>query len=419
MKNLISSLFTMVLTLFLVVGVMAQTTTIDHYRPAGLEGVNVFEAPKTTDTPFDGIRILVGGDFAIQLQGLSQTNSGDSLAELSNNFNLPTANLNIDVQLDKGVRLHMRTYMSSRHHVEGWVKGGYIQFDNLDFIQEGFAEEFMKNFRIKVGMDDINYGDTHFRRTDNARAIYNPFVGNYLMDSFTTEPFMEFTYLKNGFIGVLGATNGRLNQSPTPGDDGFVLYGKLGYDTQVNDDLRVRLTGSFYNSSDKGTRDYLYNGDRAGGRYYDVLTGSDFAGRFVPGFAGSRTPVEDLGYFTAFQFNPFVKFQGLEFFGVLEFVGNSDVEGSYTHLGTEALYRFGTNENFYVGGRFNSVSGEAADGAPTQEISRINIGGGWFLTNNVVAKFEYVSQTYDDGFDGSPLEGAEFDGFMIEAVIGF
>ncbi len=410
MKNLISSLFTMVLTLFLVAGVMAQSSGIDHNRPAGFEGVNVFEAPKTADTPFDGIRVIVGGDFAIQLQGLSQTNSGDSLAELSNNFNLPTANLNIDVQLEKGVRLHMRTYMSSRHHVEGWVKGGYIQFDNLDFIDEGFMSDLMENFRIKVGMDDINYGDTHFRRTDNARAIYNPFVGNYLMDSFTTEPFMEFTYLKDEIIGVLGFTNGRLNQRPTPGDDGFVMYGKVGYDSQVNDDLRVRFTGSFYNSTDAGTRDYLYGGDRAGSRYYNILGGSDFDGRYNPRF----------GYQTAFQINPFVKFQGLEFFGVFENVSNGDdVGGGFTQLGAEVIYRLGEMENYFVGGRFNTVKGEQTDASATREISRINIGGGWFLTNNVVAKFEYVKQSYDAGFDGSNLQGAEFDGFMIEAVIGF
>ena len=410
MKNLINSLFTAVITLFLAVGVMAQSVTIDHNRPTGLNGVNVFEAPKTADNEFDEIRVLVGGDFAIQLQGLSQTNSGDSLGELSNNFNLPTANLNIDVQLEKGVRLHMRTYMSSKHHVEGWVKGGYIQFDNLDFIQEDFMADFMQNFRIKVGMDDINYGDTHYRRSDNARAIYNPFVGNYLMDSFTTEPFMEFTYLKDEIIGVFGVTNGRLNQRPTPGDDGFVVYGKLGYDSQINDDLRVRLTGSFYNSNDEGTRDYLYGGDRAGSRYYRVADGGDFDGRYNPRFP----------YQTAFQINPFVKFQGLEFFGVFENVSNGDdAGGGFTQLGAEVIYRLGEMENIFVGGRFNSISGEQADGASTREISRLNIGAGWFLTNNVVAKFEYVTQTYDSGFDGSSLQGAEFDGWVIEAVIGF
>ncbi|MBO6795325.1 MAG: hypothetical protein JJ895_15570 [Balneolaceae bacterium] len=410
MKTITNSILTTIFALVLATGLMAQSTGLQYNRPAGKMGLNVFETPKTTDYTFDGTQIYVGGDFAIQFQGLSQTNSGDSLGELSNNFNLPTANLNIDVQLEDGLKLHIRTYMSSKNHVEAWVKGGHLQIDNLDFIDEGFMADLMQNLRIKVGMDDINYGDTHFRRSDNARAIYNPFVGNYLMDSFTTEPFMEFTYLNEGIIGVFGVTNGRLNQKPTPGDDGFVVYGKAGYDTQVNEDLRVRLTGSFYNSNDKGTRDYLYGGDRAGSRYYSILGGGNFDGRYNPRFA----------YQTAFQINPFVKFQGLEFFGVIESVSNgADTGGGFSQIGGELLYRFGEMENFYVGGRYNSISGEQADGAATREISRINIGGGWFMTNNVLAKIEYVSQSYDSGFDGSTLQGAEFNGFMIEAVIGF
>lgn len=43
-----------------------------------------------------------------------------------------------------------------------------------------------------------NYGDAHFRRSDNAQAIYNPFVGNLIMDAFTTEVGAELYYRKNG-----------------------------------------------------------------------------------------------------------------------------------------------------------------------------------------------------------------------------
>jgi hypothetical protein len=403
-------LSSLLVVLFVAGGVFAQTSQLQYQRIAGKTGLNVFESPKTTDVEFTGLKVIVGGDFALQFQGLSQTNSGDSLAELSNNFNLPTANMNIDVQLAQGLKLHIATYLSSRNHTEAWVKGGFLQIDDLGFISEGFGEGFMDKFRIKVGMDDINFGDAHFRRSDNARAIYNPFVGNYIMDSFTTEPFMEFSYLGDGIIGVFGVTNGRLNQKPTPGDDGFAMYAKAGYDTQVNEDLRVRLTASIYNSSDKGTRDYLYGGDRAGGRYYNVLDGGAFAGRVNP-----RYP-----YQTAFQINPFVKFQGLEFFGIFESVSNGDAAGGgYTQLGAEVLYRLGAAEDFYIGGRYNSVSGEQVDGADTREVSRINFGGGWFLTDNVLTKIEYVNNTLSgSGWTGT-LTDAEFNGFMIEAVIGF
>jgi hypothetical protein len=210
---------------------------------------------------------------------------------------------------------------------------------------------------------------------------------------------------------VLGATNGRLNQSVTSSDDGFVLYGKLGYDKQLNNDLRFRLTGSFYNSSEESTRDYIYGGDRAGSRYYAVMEGGDFSGRFNPRF----------GTQTAFQINPFVKFQGLEFFGIFETVSNNaDVGGSFNQIGGELIYRFGAAEDIYVGGRYNLVSGEVVDGAATQEISRINFGGGWFMTENVLTKLEYVSQSYDgDGWNNSLYNGGEFSGIMLEAVISF
>jgi len=404
--------FVIVMSLFAGVSVMGQAKkNLQNFRSVDKSGINVFEAPKTPNTDFDGLYVWVGGDFALQFQGLTQENSGDSLADISSNFNLPTANLNIDVQLEKGLRMHLRTYLSSRHHTEAYVKGGYLQVDNLDFIQDGLLSELMESVRIKVGMDQINYGDAQFRRSDNASALYNPFVGNYIMDSFTTEPFMEVTVLNSGFIGVVGATNGRLNQSVASDDDGFVVFGKLGFDIQPQEDLRLRLTGSLYNSSDKGTRDYIYGGDRAGSRYYAVAEGSDFSGRFNPRYA----------YQTAFQINPFVKYQGLEFFGLIEQVNNgADAGGGFTQLGGELIYRFGADENVYLGGRYNTVTGEQTDAASEIEISRINLGGGWFLTDNVLTKLEYVKQSYDgDGYNGSLYQGAEFSGIMVEAVISF
>lgn len=386
---------------------------IAHTRAVGRLGLNVFEAPKE-DVPFEGLAVRLGGDFALQFQGLTQESAVDSTFanRLANNFNLPSANQNVDVQLDKGLRVHLRTYLSSRHHTEAYVKGGYLQIDDLEFVSEGLLSDVMQVVRVRVGMDDINYGDAHFRRSDNAQAMYNPFVGNYIMDSFTTEPFLEVSYLgAGGILAVIGATNGRLNQKPTDGDNGLVIYGKVGYDKQTNDALRVRLTGSLYRSSAGGTRDYLYGGDRAGGRYYAVLSGGDFDGRFNPRYAHQ----------TAVMINPFIKYNGIEFFGLLESVSNGAYAGGgYTHIGSELLYRLGAEEDIYVGARYNQVSGEQVDGAATRTIDRLNIGAGWFMTDNVLSKLEYVAQTYsEEGFTGTLLEGADFSGFMLEAVIGF
>jgi hypothetical protein len=141
----------------------AQQPEMQYLRPNDKAGLNMFETPKDNDEPFNGLRVRVGGDFAIQFQGLSQSNDltvGDTLIELANNFNLPSANLNLDVQLADGMRIHLRTYLSSRHHSEAWVKGGYVQIDKLDFVKEGFLSGVMDLTTLRFGMDEMNYGDS-------------------------------------------------------------------------------------------------------------------------------------------------------------------------------------------------------------------------------------------------------------------
>jgi len=386
-----------------------------------------FEDQKSDIPEFDKIKVKVGGDFAIQLQALDHSNTNDTIAfyDMVNNLNLPTANLNLDVYLAHGVKMHLRTYLSSRHHKEAWVKGGYVQFDRLDFISNGFLSGLMDITTLKFGLDEINYGDAHFRRTDNAYAINNPFVGNYIMDAFTTEAFGEVVIQKSGFVGVIGVSNGKLNQNVTVNtrynhDNALSFYGKLGYDKQFTDDFRGRLTGSWYFNQGTSTGSYLYGGDRAGSRYYSVLVvdgeGDNFtSGRFNPRFS----------QITALQINPFIKYKGLEFFGIYEIAngGEEDGDGSFTQLAADLLYRFGGNQQFYIGGRYNKVSGSQTSALESFDIERFNIGGGWFLTDNILAKLEYVSQKYSGNGVvptlGASYKGAEFNGLMLEAAISF
>src|SRR5690625_1339662 len=155
--------------------------------------------------------------------------------------------------------MHLRTYLSSRHHPEPYVKGGYITIDKLNFIQDGFLEDIMNKVTLKIGHMENNYGDAHFRRSDNAEALRNPFVGNYIMDGFTTEVGAEAYYRNNGWLGMVGVTNGRLNQDAEGGTSPSTLL-KLGYDKQLDKDWRFRLTGSMYHTAQSG-KTGLYAGD--------------------------------------------------------------------------------------------------------------------------------------------------------------
>jgi hypothetical protein len=207
----------------------AQQRDLDNFRPLDKRGINVFEAPKDTVSTFDGVDVRVGGASTIQFQALNHESRGTwnldntpvvpgtpatgRLIEIGSNFNLPTANLDLDVALAPGLRMHLRTYLSSRHHPEPYVKDGYIQMDGLDFISPGFMGDLMNNVTVKDWSYGENYGDAHFRRSDNAQTIHNPFVGNLIMDAFTTEVGAEVYYRTGGFLVMGGATNGKLNQS--------------------------------------------------------------------------------------------------------------------------------------------------------------------------------------------------------------
>jgi hypothetical protein len=120
--------------------------------------------------------------------------------------------------------------------------------------------------------------------------------------------------------------------------------------------------------------------------------------------------------------NPFLKYGGLEFFGTYErATGKAATEAddrAFNQYAGELLYRFGNNENFYVGGRYNYVDGEL-QGGTNIDISRYNLGAGWFMTRNILAKVEYVNQDYD-GFPSTDiLHEGNFEGIMFEAAISF
>ncbi|QTN38154.1 hypothetical protein HZ996_03040 [Cryomorphaceae bacterium] len=421
---------------FLLTGLTAwaQQPPIQYFRYPDQRGVNVFETPRTWDEGFEGLKVRIGGAFTQQMQLLSHENGlagGDTtLYALAPGFNLATANLNIDVQLEDGVRLQLVTYLSSRHHPEAWVKGGFIQIDKLTFLSDNLRW-FDDYFTLRVGHYQVNYGDMQFRRTDNGNAMYNPFVGNAIMDAFATEIGGDVTFQSpSGILAVVGMTTGEIQGNVSENDlRGPAFQLKLGWDSQVNDDLRLRFTGSAY-ICPSSTRNTLYGGDRAGSRFYYVMSdpgasaSSDFTtGRVNPGLSNELT---------AFQITPFVKFKGLEFFAFYEVASGQNTgeteSRSYTQILAELLYRLGEREQFYIGGRFNTVTGPGFSGSNRDAIvaadedvtvNRLEAGAGWFVTKNILVKLTYVNQSYNDVVDTSKYFEGTFNGVMAEAVVAF
>lgn len=395
---------------------VGQTTELPNMRPSGQSGATMFEPPITDDTEFDGFELKIGGAFTQQLQSITQSGPNIDNDAIGRGFNLATANLDLDARMAQGINLHVRTYLSSRHHPEAWVKGGYLQVNELPMFNSAAVDRVMDNLSIRAGHFMPNYGDTHYRRTDNADAIHNPFVGNNIVDAFTTEVGAEATVQSNGFL-LVGGFGGALRPTVTnPDERAPSFHGKLGYDTQVNDLVRVRLTGSAYYTA-KSNDGQLHSGDRAGSRYYNVVSGGDWSGRLRINYAEQTT---------AYMLNPFVKVGGLELFGTIETItgeaaGRDDAQTN--QYAAEAVYRFLDNDLF-VGARYNTVTADLNLGANTPDwnevsVNRWQLGGGWYMTENILVKAEYVTQSYNDYPTSATEANAEFNGLMIEGVVSF
>ena len=230
-----------------------------------------------------------------------------------------------------------------------------------------------------------------------------------------------------------GVTNGLLNTTVVedPNVSTFSFYGKPGLDRQVSEDLRVRLMASAYGNSDAG-RSTLYGGDRAGSRYYYALentlatsAGNAFSGTLNPGFSKEVMAV---------QVNPFVKFGGSSSSGCTSAPRaarswrrrTSAARGPSTPV--DGVYRFLPQEQAYVGVRYNraegplagpAISGQITTAGNDVSITRYATSAGWFVTRNLLAKLEYVQQSYD-GFAPTDIRnGGEFKGFVFEGVITF
>ena len=405
---------------------------IQNYKPIDKRGLNVFETPKDEGVLYEGFKLSWGAAFTQQFQGLDHRNTADprlvgtppvdqnELVEIGSGFNNATANLYLNAQLARGIRVALTSYLSSRHHNETWVKDGYLLVDASPF-ENALLDNLMRYVTLKLGHFEINYGDGHFRRTDNGNALQNPFVGNLIMDAFTTEVGGEVYLRSRGLMVMAAVTGGEIRGNvKSPDDRGPVFIGKLGFDRKLTPALRTRLTASTY-IANKSVSNTLYGGDRAGSRYYFVLENTQateaaqpWSGLINPGF---RYKVH------AFMVNPFVKFGGLELFGVAEHASGraktETADRSWNQYAGEALYRFFQDEKLYLGGRYNVARGELLGIPAKPEVKRTQAGGGWFITPNVLLKGEYVVQKYDDFPTTDIRSGGKFNGFMVEGVVAF
>jgi len=408
----------------------ADSVTIEHMVPHDSRSINQFEPPKEEGPAYHGFVLNWGGAFTQEFQALHHSNTAipivvagvnqNQLMTIGAGFNNAMANMFVNAQLAKGIRVEMTTYLSTRHHTETWVKDGFLLVDGSPW-ENHTLDGLMKYLTLRVGHFEINYGDAHFRSSDAGNTIGNPLVGNLIMNAFTTEIGAElYARSASGWMAMAGATGGEIRGTvENPSKRAPSYLAKLGYDRQVSPATRVRLTGSLYTTA-KSINNTLYSGSRAGSPYFDVLlnttgsiSASAWTGDVQPGLSSK---------ITACVVNPFIKYRDVEVFGNIEQAkGRSaaeTVDRTWNQYAGEGLYRL-CHDQFYVVGRYNVVEGRLAGIANDVKVDRLQAGGGWFLTPTILMKCEYVKQQYKDFPATNILNGGEFEGVLITGVVSF
>jgi hypothetical protein len=405
---------------------LAALSVVLAYSPAAAQSAR-FEDPKAPAPAFTGVKLDWNAAFTQAFQNLNHSNTAAAvndatgknmnlLADIGAGFNLAAANIGVSAEVGRGLEVVLDVYLSSRHHNETWVKGGYLQVDASP-LDVPFLHRVMEYTTFKVGHMELNYGDAHFRRTDNGNAINNPFVENLILDAFTTEIGGEAYVRRCPLMLMGGITSGQNKGDVTlPEGRSWAFLAKAGFDKQLNELVRARMTVSTYQNDDAG-RATLYAGDRAGSHYWGVMDNATAAaytnGRISPNFT------EEI---RAWQLNPYVEVGPVEVFGVIERAkGRTPTETELrevTQYAVDGLIRL-FDDRVYVAGRYNTVDGQVVRLDAEQTIDRAVFAAGWFVSRNVLLKGEYVTQKYDGWLNTNIMNGGKFDGFVVQGVVAF
>jgi hypothetical protein len=339
----------------------------------------------------------------------------------------------------KAIEVYFDVYIASRAH-EDSPQGdeGYILFREIPgpLGDNKLVKAIFDNVDVKAGEFEMDFGDAHYRRSNNADVQRNPLIGNYIIDPQTTdlgiEVYSEETPNQRfGWLAGLGTGNTGSFQN----DHGWGLHGKL-FGEPVEG---LRTSGSVYwvdhsgnpTSSAGGTKDDLFRSNRSGAPYDDVLAAGSTAGQIAVG-GGQKVFAAQLD--VTWDANPW------ELYSHIGLTRDQDVNGSaagtpeesWVYYSAEGIYNL--NPRLYLAARYNgasalslvSAASSADEVGSNGSVHRLQFGGGYWLHDTVLAKVEYVHQLYRDfSPNGSQVSGIDawkdpdFNGVLAEVSFSY
>ncbi|HKR62282.1 MAG TPA: hypothetical protein VJZ00_01020 [Thermoanaerobaculia bacterium] len=391
---------------------------------------------KLTDT--DTTKVFITVNTVGTAQALDHKNaydgSGKPLAKVSPGFQNAFGDLGFIGKFGKKqeVEVVFDMYLSSRNHPsQTYGNEGYMILhgvpENLESLK--FLDPILQKVDIKAGHMLIGFGDAILHRSNNAIVQKNPLVGNFVVDPNIVSIGMEVSSKPVGRVQwLVGASNGTTTEDWNVGR-GFAYHGKLTvYPIQS---VRTSLSYIATNQADNPTKAaggsamQMFSGNRSGERYAGILGGGQAPGGVFPQ-AG-----ED---FQAAQFDvAFDNKSKIKLYGHYGITQDSDINGSaagtpeekWNYYAADAVYNV-TPALYaairYSGAQTSMLGGNASDG----KVRRIQVGGGLWLTKNMLVKMEYVQQKYNGFSVGQMVNNniqawrdPEFSGVISEVSFSF
>src|ERR1043165_2406388 len=325
------------------------------------------------------------------------------------------------------IGLYFDPSLASRNHPSTtYGNEGYIVMhdvpENLESLK--FLKPIFNKVDLKAGAFLVEFGDQSLHRSNNAIVQKNPLVGNYVIDpNFVSVGVQAMS--KPGRLGWVAAVTNGTNTEDFSYGRGTALNGKL-YVYPI-EPLRLSASAYHVNHSVSATsRATLFSGNRSGERYGAVLGGGQAPGDVLPNTGKDMTAYQGDVTFDTANFP-------LKFYGHYGVVRDDDANGPApgtpeekgAHYAAEGKLQL--TKPLYGAVRYSVADPKLVAGiASNGKVDRLQVGGGLWLTKNLLMKAEWVNQKYS-GFAAGVMvnngiqawKNPSFKGFVSEVSFAF
>ena len=326
------------------------------------------------------------------------------------------------------IDMYFDLFLSSRNHPSTtYGDQGYLVIHDIPENLLGLHKALNPIFQhvdVKVGAFLLDFGDNLYHRTNNAISQANPLVGNFVIDPNLVTVGGEMMSKPGKLNWLVGVSNGTNTEDYTPGRG-------IAYNTKVwaypIKPLRISASGFFVNhSGSSSSRATLFSGNRSGERYGGVLGGGQAPGGILAA-AGKDVRAYQLDGTWDDTVTP------IKLYGHVGRTEDKDILGpvgvnlkeTWKYYAGDVVYKL--TPSVYAAGRYSAANSSMFGGASSVgKVRRIQVGGGLWMTRNMLMKVEWVDQKYSGFRMGNMVNNGvdagrnpQFKGLVSEVSFAF